>query len=256
MINIKGVYFSYVKDRLILNDVNLSIKKGEIVSLLGPNGSGKTTLLKCINGMLIPERGNIFFEGKNILKMKREEIAKNICYVPQEHKAVFPYTVLDVVLLGRIPYLGIFSTPGEGDIKKCIEILKLIGTENLADRSYTQLSGGERKLCLIARALSQDAECILCDEPTAHLDLKHSTEILNVIKELNKKKKLTAIIIIHDPNLAVVVDRVILLKNGKLFADGTPQEIITEKNIRDAYECEVCCISKDRTNFIHPKIRE
>lgn len=255
MIKIEELCFSYDKKRDVLKDINILIKEGEIVSLLGPNGSGKTTLLKCINSILIPTKGNIYFNGDNILKMKRNIIAKNIAYVPQEHKNSFPYKVLDVVLLGRTPYIGLFSQPKKEDIEKCRNVLKFLGIEHLSERIYTQLSGGEKKLCLIARALTTEAKVLLLDEPTAHLDIRYETEVLNCIKELTTEKKLTVVMTLHNPNLALLIsDKIILLKEGEIIAEGVPEDIITEENIKNVYSCDVSFFKQDERTYIFPKM--
>ncbi len=258
MIDIKGVYFSYDKKRDILKNINLSIKEGEITSILGPNGSGKTTLLKCINSILLPYKGEIYLDGNNVLKMRRDEIAKNIAYVPQEHKISFPYKVLDVIVLGRTPYIGLFSQPKKEDIKKCYEVLNFLNIEYLSEKVYTQISGGERKLCLIARALATDARVLLLDEPTANLDIKHETEVLNCIKKLTKEKKLTVIMTLHNVNLASLIsDKIVLLKEGEIITCGEPKYVITEENIKNVYSCDDVLFLKDSGKiYIYPKVEE
>lgn len=255
MINVEGLCFSYDKRREVLKEISISIKEGEIVSLLGPNGSGKTTLLKCINSIFAPTKGNIYFNGDNVLKMKRNTVAKNISYIPQEHKNSFPYKVIDVVLLGRAPYIGLFSQPKREDMKKCYDVLNFLGMEHLSERIYTQLSGGEKKLCLIARALTTEAKALLLDEPTTHLDIRHEAEVLNCIKELTKNKKLTVIMTLHNPNLAgLVSDKIILLKDGKIISEGPPKETITEENIKNVYSCDVSFFKHGEITYISPKI--
>lgn len=257
MIEIKNLYFSYDKKREVLKGINMSTKEGEIVSILGPNGSGKTTLLKCINLILTPNKGEIYLNGENILKMKRSVLAQNISYVPQEHKNSFPYTVLDVVLMGRAPYVGLFSSPKKKDLEKAREVLNFLGIQYLSEKIYTQLSGGEKKLCLIARALSTEPKVILLDEPTAHLDIKHKAEVLNCIKKLTKKKKMTVIMTLHDPNLAFLIsDRVVVLKDGEIIACGKPEYIITEENIKNIYSCDVSFLKNDKKIYIYPTVDE
>ncbi len=255
MIRVENLSFSYDKERKILENINISIKKGEVVSLLGPNGSGKSTLLKCVNSLLRPAEGNVYINGKAVSSMKRHETARHVSYVPQEHRTSFPYTVLDVVLLGRVPYIGLFSTPKSEDVEKCIELLDSIGISHLGDRIYTQISGGERKMCLIARALCSESDVLLLDEPTSNLDIKHQTEVLRIIKKLSQDKGLTVVMTLHDPNLAMLIaDKAILLKDGKIVFEGDVKDIITRENIEYVYGCQVQSISQNNLNFICPQI--
>ncbi len=255
MIAVEELCFSYDKKTDLLKNINFSINKGEIVSLLGPNGSGKTTLLKCINSILKPLKGSICINGKDVSLMKRDEIARYVSYVPQEHRTSFPYTVLDVVLLGRAPYIGLFSTPKSADVEKCYELLNTIGISYLAERIYTKISGGERKLTLIARALCSQAEILLLDEPTSNLDMKHQTDVLGTIKELAAKEGLTVLMTVHDPNLAMLAsDRAVLLKHGNIIFTGDVKDVITTENIEYVYGCQVQSISKNNLNFICPQI--
>lgn len=255
MIVVKNLCFSYQSKKEILKDINISINRGEIVSLLGPNGSGKTTLLKCINSILKPLKGSIRIGEKDITSMKRHEVARYISYVPQEHRTSFPYSVLDVVLLGRVPYIGLFSTPKKADVDKCFEILESMGISYLAERIYTQISGGERKLTLIARALCSDAKVLLLDEPTSNLDMKHQTDVLRIIKDLSHKKGLTVLMTLHDPNLAMLVaDRAFLLKKGNIVFEGNVKDVITKENVEYVYSCMVQNITQKDLHFIYPKI--
>lgn len=255
MITVEKLYFSYDKRLEILKNIDISIKKGEVVSLLGPNGSGKTTLLKCINSLLLPTKGAVYVNGKNVSLMKRHEVARYVSYVPQEHRTSFPYTVMDVVLLGRMPYIGLFSSPNSSDIEKCYEILNSIGISHLAERIYTQISGGERKLCLIARALCSEAEVLLLDEPTSNLDMKHQTDVLRIIKELSQSKGLTVLMTLHDPNLAILsADKAILLKEGRIIYEGQTKYVITKEKIENTYGCQVLSVTEKGMTFIHPQI--
>lgn len=257
MIDVHNLFFSYDNKREILKNINFSVTKGKVISILGQNGSGKTTLLKCLNALLKPAKGHIYFNSKEISKMNRSDIAKHIAYVPQEHMNTFPYTVLDVVLLGRAPYIGLFSTPKQGDIERCKEILNAFGIGYLSQRIYTEISGGERKLCLVARALASSPEVLLLDEPTAHLDMKHQTEVLNTIKSLSRQNSLTVLMTLHDPNIALLVsDKVILLKEGSTIGQGGVKEMITKNYIEETYDCEVSLLSDSERTVIFPKVEE
>lgn len=255
MIDVKGLCFSYDKKAEILKNINISIQKGEIVALLGPNGSGKTTLLKCINSLLRPTKGIVYVNGKDVSLMKRHEVARYVSYVPQEHRTSFPYTVMDVVLLGRVPYIGLFSTPKNADVQMCYELLNSIGIAYLAERIYTQISGGERKLCLLARALCSEAEVLILDEPTSNLDMKHQTDVLHIIKGLSREKGLTVLMTLHDPNLAMLTaDKAFLLRDGGIIFEGNAKNTITREKIEETYGCPVSAISDGGMIFIYPKI--
>ncbi len=251
MIEVKGLCFSYEPSKQVLKDINLKIRGAEVVSLLGPNGSGKTTLLKCINGLLKATSGDILINGLDLRRLKRKEIARHIAYVPQEHKTTFPYRVLDVVLLGRAPYIGLFSSPRSSDIDSAYDVLHSMGIDHFADRLYTHLSGGERKLVLIARALCSGAPTLILDEPTSNLDLRHQRDVLRIIKTISKSKGQGVLMTIHDLNLAMrVSDRVLLMKDGIIVKKGTPSEVLVKEQIEYAYGCEVSIFNIDGRGII------
>lgn len=255
MIEVKGLCFSYEDSKQVLKDIDLSLKDGEVVSLLGPNGSGKTTLLRCINGLLKPMSGKVFINGLDIGGLKRNEIARQIAYVPQEHKTTFPYRVLDVVLLGRTPYIGLFASPKTNDIDTAYEVLNSIGIRHLADRLYTHISGGERKLVLIARALCSGANTLILDEPTSNLDLSHQRDVIRIIKSISNSKGQTVLMTIHDLNLAMMVsDRVVLMKDGCVVTEGSPKEVLVKEKIEFVYDCEVSILNCDGKGIIGLKL--
>lgn len=254
VLEVRELRFAYRKD-LVLDGVNLNLNAGEILVLLGPNGCGKSTLLKCINKILKPFGGVVLLDGKEILKMEEKEVSKLFGYVPQDHKPPFPYKVIDFVLLGRTPHIGLFSTPSKRDYEIAMESLRIVGIESFADRAYTELSGGERQLVLIARALASEAKILLLDEPTAHLDFKNTHRVLETIRRLVKERNLSAIITLHDPNLAQRYgDRIALVHNRKIECIGFPEEIITEELIRRVYGVEVELLSTNGFRFVVPKV--
>ncbi|MEM3796504.1 MAG: ABC transporter ATP-binding protein [Archaeoglobaceae archaeon] len=254
VLEVKELRFAYGKN-LVLDGINLSLNAGEIFVLLGPNGCGKSTLLKCINKILKPFGGVVLLDGKEILKMEEKEVSKLFGYVPQDHKPPFPYKVIDFVLLGRTPYIGLFSTPSKRDYEIAMESLRIVGIESFADRAYTELSGGERQLVLIARALASEAKILLLDEPTAHLDFKNTHRVLETIRRLVKERNLSAIITLHDPNLAQKYgDRIALVHNRKIECIGFPEEVITEELIRRVYGVEVELLSANGFRFVVPKV--
>lgn len=250
-LEIKGACFSY-GSRTTLENVTMSIEEGEVVSIVGQNGSGKSTLLKCISRILKPE-GNILVDGADIARVKSRDLAKVLGYVPQSINHSFPATVFDTVLLGRKPYVG-WSISSE-DIEIVSNIISLMGLRDMALRQSNELSGGERQKVFMARALAQEPEVLLLDEPTSNLDMRHQLEVLDIVKSLVKMKKTAAVMAIHDLNLAAQFsDRLIFLKNGKIYEAGTPAEVITVENIRKIYGVEVDIINNSRHLHIIPVV--
>jgi iron complex transport system ATP-binding protein len=227
---IQNVTFSY-KSIQALKDVCFELKKGEIVSLVGPNGSGKTTLLKCIDGILKPQGGSVFIDGKRVSDMGLNEISKLVGFVPQNASSTsFPFTVFDVVLAGRKPYIG-WSVKDE-DVTVVTDILNYMGIGHLATRYFNELSGGEQQKVIIARALAQLPQVLLLDEPTSNLDIRHQLETLQMIHRLCKEMGLSVVAAMHDLNLACrFSDKIIMLKDGYIFAAGAPKEVVTVENI-------------------------
>ncbi len=239
MIEVKSIFFKYQKD-WVLNNISFNVKKGDFLGIIGPNGSGKTTLLKILHRLISPERGEIIIEGKLIQKMDRIEIARKIGVVSQETHLLFPFRVIEVVLMGRNPYLGHLLFETKKDLEIARRAMELTEIASLSDRFMDELSGGERKRVFIARALAQEPEIILLDEPTANLDIHHQIDFLNLIQNLNKEKGLTIIMASHDINIsAEFCNRLILLQNGNIFKIGTPSEVITQENIECVYGCKV-----------------
>jgi len=238
LLKVKGVIFSY-DDVRVIDDITFEATEGEVIGIVGPNGSGKTTLLKCINRNLKPKGGTVFINGHDISKMEQREVAKRIGVVPQNSSASFPFNVLDVILMGRNPHLGRFAKEGRGDIKAAEKAMELTGTCHLAERHIDELSGGERQRVIIARALAQQPDVLLLDEPTLHLDVNHQLELLKLIRELTIKRRLTTLLVSHDLNLAArFCDRLMLLKSGKVFATGSVESVLTPHNIREVYSVE------------------
>ncbi len=239
MIELKAISFRYHED-WVLRDVSFRVERGEFVGVIGPNGSGKTTLLKILYRLLAPQKGEILFELLPLKKMDRTDIAKTIAVVAQETHLLFPFTVLETVLMGRSPYLGHLIFESEKDVeiaRKAMEWTKIL---HLSERPIDELSGGERKRVFIARALAQEPEAILLDEPTANLDIHHQIDFLDLILTLNRERGLTIVMASHDMNIASeFCDRLILLHEGRIYRTGTPREVITKENIENVYGCEV-----------------
>lgn len=239
MLEIKNLTCGY-DSNFLLKDINFRIDTGEFVGIIGPNGSGKTTLLRAITRVLNPKKGDIFLEGKDICQIGFKKVAKKIAVVSQ-NPPTNSMTVEEFVLLGRIPHyekFQFFETNKDIEIaKRCMD---LTDTLKLKDKSISQISGGERQLVSIARALSQEPELLLLDEPTAHLDITYQIGILDLIRRLNKGFGLTVIMVLHDLNLASqYCDRLILLNQGRVHGIGTPKEILTYQVIEEVYKTVV-----------------
>lgn len=249
MIEVKNLFFSYEKGRRILDDINFNIENGKLVSVIGPNGSGKTTLVKCINNILTKESGEVFINNENTEKKTKKELAKLIGYVPQITKEFAMGTVLDTVIMGRKPYIAWKLT--EEDIDIAIETLAKIGMTSFANRNFSELSGGQKQKILIARALAQNPEIYLFDEPVSFLDIKNQLDVLNISSNLAKNENKTIIMVIHDLNMAYKYsDVIVLLNQGKIMAKGTPQEVLTIENIYKVYGVETEIIDDKFINIL------
>ncbi|MDG6223481.1 MAG: ABC transporter ATP-binding protein [Candidatus Bathyarchaeota archaeon] len=232
-LEINNLSFSY-NGNSVLNELNLNVRFGEVLGIVGPNGSGKSTLLKCMNRVLKTEQNTILIDGQDVSKIGLKELAKVMGYVPQSSKNVFPFTVFDVVLMGRRPYIQ--WSLGRNDKEIVAKILDYLGIGHLGMRYFNELSGGEQQKVIIARALAQQPEILLLDEPTSSLDIRHQLEILCILRTLAERKHCSVIISIHDLNLACrYSDRLLLLKDGSVFAVGTPETVMTEENIQAVY---------------------
>ena len=221
--------------RRVGSDVDLQIGGGEIVCLLGPNGSGKTTLFKTMLGLLPAQAGEVLVDGVAMQRLTRLEIARRVGYVPQAHAAHFPFRVVDMVVMGRTAHVGLFAAPSEQDRQRAVAALAKLGIAELADTEYTRISGGQRQLALIARALAQDAPAIVMDEPTASLDFGNQVVVLSEVKRL-AAQGLAVLLSTHDPDHAFSIsDRVALLDRGRLIEQGRPQEVLTPERLRQVY---------------------
>ena len=223
-----------------LRQANLSIAKGDLVGLLGPNGAGKSTLLKLMVGLLSPQDGWVLFEGKFLRSIPVRERAKRIAYVPQSIHFTFPMSVWEVVEMGRHPYLGRFETMGTKDKAVCERALELCDALEFKERSFEELSGGEKQRVLLASALAQTPQLLLLDEPTLSLDLSHQILLFEIIQNLHREESLTVIVATHELNLAGrFLKRLVLMKNGRSMADGTPRKVLTPANIRKVHGVDV-----------------
>lgn len=248
-ITIKGLKFGYNGSR-ILDDLNLEIEDSEVLGLVGPNGSGKTTLIKCIDRILKP-KGSIVLDGREIEQMKQQEIARKIGYVPQSTSTPLSTTVFDTVLMGRRPHIG--WQVSDFDLEKVADTLELLHLGDLAMRDFSQLSGGQKQKVLLARALCQEPGVLLLDEPTSSLDMKHQLEVMEMITTFVKSKKISAVMALHDLNLAAMfVDKLAILKGGKIYAAGSPADLLNAKNIREVYGVEALVMKNLDRPYIVP----
>jgi len=232
-LTINNLSFSYSSSP-VLKGVDLALDLGEVLGIVGPNGSGKSTLLKCINRILKTKGNTVFVDGKDINKLNLKELSKIMGYVPQSSVSVFPFTVFDIVMMGRTPY--IHWSPSEQDYEIVAETLNFLGLSDLAMRHFNELSGGEQQKVIIARALAQQPKILLLDEPTSNLDIKHQLEILCILKDLAQSKHCSIIVAMHDLNMASrFSDKMLMLKKGCIFAVGTPEKVLTEENIEAVY---------------------
>lgn len=241
MLKIKNLTCGYEKG-FFLKDVTFDVNDGELMGIIGPNGSGKSTLLRAISRLLKPIRGEIFLKGKEIDRMKFKELARRISVVSQStEEAMLNFTVREYILLGRTPYRKRFQIlESKIDERIVSKVMSLTDIASLSERNINELSGGERQRAIIARALAQEPELLLLDEPTTHLDIGHQIEILDLVKGLNRKNNLTVIVVLHDLNLAsLYCDRLLLLKEGKIHSVGSPEEILTYSVIEEVYKTPV-----------------
>lgn len=247
ILQLKEIDFGYGK-REVLKRVSFEVQKGEIIGIIGPNGSGKTTLLKVINGLLVPRQGEMLLLGTDIRQKSRRELAALLAFVPQEFSLVFPFTVREIVMMGRYYHLGGLQFEDGDDYRIVEEAMARTDTLPFAGRLINHLSGGERQRVLIARALAQQSDIMLLDEATAFLDIKYQLALFELIKKLNKDNDLTVLVVTHDINLAAqYTDRVILLRGGEIHSLGRPSEVITANNIGKVYEADVLVDRNPRT---------
>jgi iron complex transport system ATP-binding protein len=244
----RGLSFAYGEHR-VLDGVDLDLVPGELCALFGPNGSGKTTLYRCILGHL-PHDGTVTLNGDDLSELGLPEVARRIAYVPQQHSNPFPFTVLDMVLMGRTPHLGGVFGPRRSDVHACLDVLQQVGLHEERDRTFHTLSGGQRQLVLIARALVQDCQVMLLDEPTASLDFGNQMLVWRTIRGLALEGR-TVLVCAHEPNRVLwFCDRVVALgRGGRLVADGPPHQVVTAELVSMLYP-SVGAVTADGRNVM------
>lgn len=237
-IEIQDLTFAYA-DQSVLRGISVTVAQGEMVGILGPNGSGKTTLLRILS-LVLAGKGEVKIQGRAIQSYGRRELSRLVAVVPQENHVSLPYTVAEIVSMGRASLHGPFSLEGKKDLEVVRESMRLTDTLLFADRYFHELSGGEKQRVIIARALAQEPEILLLDEPSAFLDLRHQIQILGLVQQLNRDQGLTVLSALHDLNLAALFfPRLVMLRDGEIYRDGPPQDVLTEMTIQEVYEVKV-----------------
>ena len=237
--HVDQVSFRY-SDQWVLRDFSLDVREGEILGIIGPNGSGKTSLLKLMAGLLQPQVGRLSLRGQDVSTLDARALARQVAMVPQEHHVLFPFTVAEVVLMGRFVHQNGWGWESPEDLRIARAVLQVMDLEPLINRTFQELSGGERQRTIIARALAQQAPILLLDEPTAFLDIKHQLEIYATLKRLNQDRGVTIVVVSHDLNLASqYCQRLLLLHEGRGFRTGSPAEVLTAEDLGIVYGCEV-----------------
>ncbi len=233
----------------VLMDISFGVEPGRICGLIGPNGSGKTTLFKCLNGLLEPRKGYVSFAGKRVGDMSRKAVAGLMAVVPQQSDVAFSFTALHMVLMAKAARLSMWQRPSLDDAGKAENILETLGMGNLSQRPYNALSGGERQIILLARAMFQSPSVLLLDEPTAHLDFKNQHLILDTVHRITRQESLTTVVSLHDPNLASrYCDTVVMLKQGRVFGCGPARDLFQAETIESVYGIKVIVAGKASGN--------
>ncbi|HAS72874.1 MAG TPA: ABC transporter [Clostridiales bacterium UBA8960] len=244
VVGVQNIKFSYAKDE-VLKRISFDVQEGKFVSIIGPNGSGKTTLLKNICRLLSPSEGQIEIRNRSLKQYKAKSLAKTIAVVHQGASSAFDFNVGEVVLMGRYPHLKRLESESMKDMTIAETAMHQTETFHLREKTLHSISGGERQRVMIARALAQEPELLLLDEPISHLDIKFQLEILKLCKSLNETKGLTILTTLHDINLASrFSDVIIMMKNGNIHMMGTPNEVVNAENIKAVYDVDVLVVEK------------
>ena len=257
ILELNNINFSYSEKNnpssFSLSEVSLKIYEGDFISLLGPNGCVKSTLLKLIANILKPTSGISELYKVDYSLIKRREFAKSVAFVPQNSGTNFPYSIYEIVMMGRSPYLNILGIEDQNDRKLVLDTLELLEITHLKNKGINEVSGGEAQRALIARAIVQKPKILLLDEPNSHLDIKHQLSIYNLLSELNKNKNLTIISISHDLNLSnYFSNRALLMNEGKILFDSNPADVLTEENIFKVFgiKSEILTSKESKNKFI------
>ena len=251
---IANLSFSYA-DTVVLKSVSTTVEPGEFVAIVGPNGAGKSTFLKILAGLLRNYSGTVEFEGKPIAALPPRDLARKVAFVPQETHVVFPFTVSQMVLMGRLPHQATGLFDSAIDVDRATFAMQATETLHLAAKPFNQLSGGERQRAVLASALAQEPEVLLLDEPTVFLDLKHQIQFYDIVERLNLEQRMTIVSVTHDVNLAArYARRMIAVRGGEFVADGTPDSVLTPEHIHDIFEISAAVFPRPdgRGSYIVP----
>jgi iron complex transport system ATP-binding protein len=247
-LRVNGIEFGY-RSSPILKGIDMELDRSEVLAVVGPNGAGKSTLIKCIDRILEPKKGSILIDSIEVRHLPRNDLAKRMGYVPQSGTHAFPATVFDVVMMGRRPHSGWIDS--DRDMEIVHETLCTLGLDGIALYDFNELSGGQKQKVIIARALVQEPEVLLMDEPTASLDIRHQLEVMSLMRRIVSAKGISAIVAVHDLNLATkYADRVVMMKGGAIVAAGKPAEIFTEESIREVYGVRAVVKREDNVTYI------
>ena len=239
--------------RAVLHGVDLALERGSLVALVGPNGAGKSTLLRCLAGLVRPSAGRVALDGRDLGALGRADIARRIAAVPQSFETLFPFTVREVVGLGRIARLGLLAVPTAADVVAVRRALDDLDLAALADRRVDELSGGERQRAVLAMALAQEGDVLLLDEPTVHLDPAHQRATMDLIRRLVRARGLAALAVLHDLNLAsAMCDRVVVMCDGRIEADGSPLGVLNADTVRRVFGPGLEVAARNGVPFVLP----
>lgn len=224
-------------NKTVVDNIEMEMLKGQFICLLGPNGSGKTTILRCLARLLAPLQGAVYLKEQLLYRLKPDQLAKTLAVVLTERLSPGLITAFDIASMGRYPYTGFFGKLSEEDRQKTWEALRLVNAGELASRYFNELSDGEKQKVLLARALAQEPEVIILDEPTSHLDVRHRLEVMAILRRLSREKGITVIVSLHDVELALKTSEIaVLVKDGKILACGPPEEVLDEKTVVHLYD--------------------
>jgi iron complex transport system ATP-binding protein len=255
-IAIKDVTYSYAPPHFALNGVSFDIPEGRFCGIIGPNGSGKTTLLKCISGYIKPDSGAVMIGGKDVTMLSAREVARRMALVQQHAALEYEFTVGDIVLTGRNPHMKRWRGETKEDYAMAAKALEEAGIAHLKDRLVTELSGGEWQMMILARALCQQADIMLLDEPVTGLDIRHQVHIMGTVKRLAAERGISVVCVLHDLNLALCYcDQIALLKKSELVAVGTPEDVLTRERLEDVYDTKLHVLKDEGQTFILPVMR-
>jgi iron complex transport system ATP-binding protein len=248
-IRVQNLSFSYQNFSLRVD--SLAFESAKVTAIVGPNGAGKTTFLKCLGAVLPVRKHALFIDGQDIVALKNRERARLICYVPQEHDSAFNYSVSDFVLMGRAAFISPFALPSKEDTGAAGEALEFVGLSRFVDRPISELSSGERRLVLIARALAQKSDVLLMDEPTTFLDPKHETEVLTLVRKLAVERAKTILVTLHSLEMAVQYsDVMVFMKEGRVVASGRSMDVFQEPLLESVYDMKMKVIDWDGRKIV------